>query len=519
MAYGYCTLILDLGGVLLDWDPHSVKTLSSSQLRIIMHSETWYNLDRGLISLDQACDVFVFGRMIDQRPSDVMEGLDQAQRSLTIKTSMVELIQELKKLNPSLRVYVMSNISREHFQVVQRLELPWTLFDGVFVSGHVGMRKPDPCFIKYVVNKIECDPKQVIMVDDQAENICSVRSIGVQGLLLTDDSSVNTICQTLRNLSQNAISRAEAYLEANRGKHHSVVEGSDITIRDNFAQLLILEVTQNAGLVYFKFPSGKLHPCGRAINGTDKTTDVSMLTTVKSGLWNYFYEDPILTTRKFPADADTTSTAYLALAESDLSEVANVQLVLDEMVTNQSPDGVMQTYFCNDRPRTNPEVCVNILRVFYRFGRGGDSRIKQTEDWVVQCLENRACLYGDRFYTTPESFLYFVARLYKECEGFALKDRLLSIREALIERINIPTNALSLALRVAACQEIGLEPGFYRMDLEKFLLSQEQDGGFPAGHFCSIGRTGARIGNRGLTTALARRILWVEEQNNSEDFW
>lgn len=50
-------LILDLGGVLLDWDPQSVTILSSSQLRMIMHSTAWHDLDRGNLSLDQACKV------------------------------------------------------------------------------------------------------------------------------------------------------------------------------------------------------------------------------------------------------------------------------------------------------------------------------------------------------------------------------------------------------------------------------------------------------------------------------
>lgn len=171
----------------------------------------------------------------------------------------------------------------------------------------------------------------------------------------------------------------------------------------------------------------------------------------------------------------------------------------------------MQTYFCDDRPRTTPEVCVNMLRVFYRFGHGNDPRIK-TKDWAVQCLKNRACLYGNRVYTTPETFLYFTAQLYMKCGADGLKDRPNIIREALLERINVLTHPVSLALRALACQVIGLPPVVYRQDL-KLLLSLQKDGGFPAGHFCCMGRTGVRIDNRGLTTALVIKILRHEEQN------
>ncbi|KAL3428947.1 hypothetical protein BDV09DRAFT_201093 [Aspergillus tetrazonus] len=181
------------------------------------------------------------------------------------------------------------------------------------------------------------------------------------------------------------------------------------------------------------------------------------------------------------------------------------------MASNRNAEGIMQTYFCDDRPRTSPEVCVNILRAFYHFGRGGDPRIRKTEDWVVRCLRNRACLYGNRVYSTAEAFLYFTARLYVECGEGVLKERLHSIREALCERINTPTNPLSLALRVSSCQIDGLDSVLYRQDLRRLTSLQERDGGFPAGHFCCIGRTGARIGNRGLTTALTIKILRHEE--------
>lgn len=50
-------LVFDLGGVLLNWDRHSVNTLSSGQFLAIMNSTTWHELDRGLVPLGNACEV------------------------------------------------------------------------------------------------------------------------------------------------------------------------------------------------------------------------------------------------------------------------------------------------------------------------------------------------------------------------------------------------------------------------------------------------------------------------------
>lgn len=379
------------------------------------------------------------------------------------------------------------------------------MFSSAFASGNVGMRKPDVCFFEHVIDKIGFHPCQVVMVDDQAENLCAAQSLGIYGLTV-DETSVDIVGQKLRNLFQSSIPRAEAYMKANAGNYNCIVEGHSITLKDNFAQLLIWELTGDADIIYFKWPSGKLHPAQNPGNSTGNM-EASVKGNVKNRLWNYFYEDPILTTQEFPADADTTLTAYLSLPQSYLSEVVDVHLILDKMAFNIRPDGIMQTYFCDDRPRTAPEVCFNMLRLFYRFGRGGDPRIRKTADWVVQCLNNRACLYGNRVYSTPETFLYFTARLYLECGEGTLKKRLEPIKEALLERINAPTNPLALALRISACKLVGLDPLIYQQDLEKLVSWQEEDGGFPAGHFCCFGRTGARIGNRGLTSALAMKII------------
>lgn len=59
---------------------------------------------------------------------------------------------------------------------------------------------------------------------------------------------------------------------------------------------------------------------------------------------------------------------------------------------------------------------------------------------------------------------------------------------------------------------VGLDPFIYKHDLKKLITLQEKDDGFPAGHFCCVGRTGARIGNRVLTTALAMKVIHHEEQ-------
>ncbi|KAI1770584.1 HAD-like protein [Hypoxylon cercidicola] len=500
-------LVLDLGGVLLEWDRHNITALSPGQFLTIMNSTTWHDLDRGRFTIKEACKDF--GAILGVAPSVVEVALEEAQLSLTINAPLAQTILDLKTSSPDLELYIMSNISREHYKTVRNLGLPWSIFNSIFISGEVGMRKPDLCFFRHVIQQIGVDPSHIVMIDDTVENICAARSLGMYGLLADDEAAKTG--DALLNLLLDPLQRAETYLKNNAKNHHCAAEGyENIVLKDNFAQMMIWDLTGDEDLIYFKWPSGKLHgtSVGNPTNGqVNSGNDGSINSDVKYGLWNYFYEEPILTSRDFPPDADTTSTAYLSLPPKYLSMVADVEVVLDAMATNVDSDGIMQTYFASDRPRTSPEVCCNILRVFHLFGHGSDPRIRKTEEWVAGCLKNNACLNGSRHYSTPETLLYFAARLRIECGTSRLANELDAVKGQLEERLNVSSNPLSLALRIFACQLVGIDEKLYKKDVATLLSLQARDGGWPAGHFCCVGKTGARIGNRGLTTALAAKII------------
>ncbi|KAK8135084.1 hypothetical protein PG984_007096 [Apiospora sp. TS-2023a] len=517
MPRKYKSIIFDLGGVLLKWDKSSANDLSAAQFTALLNSTAWHDLDRGELSVKEAC--VKFGQMLDLTPSLIENALVEAQLTLVANHRMVQLMHGLKAEDPDLKFYVMSNISKEHFEIArEKVDLSWDLFTKCFASGYEGMRKPDLAFFQHVVNEIGGDPREMIFVDDSVENICAARSLGIQGVLMNENEGIPD-CELLGLVQPDSLVRAEQFMKSNAGHHDSVVEGQDLRLRDNFAQLMVWELTGDEDIVYLRYPSGTLQDPACTVNGANSKghsqndngnngDDV-----MGNGLWNYFCEASSFTTKSFPPDADTTATAYLSLPAARLDQHrVTAERVLDVMATNLDSDGIMQTYFAADRPRTVPDVCCNMLRLFHRLGRlESDPRVRKTEDYIVSCLENRACLYGSRHYTTPESFLYFTARLYDECGGpdgnSRLRERLSVVKGELLARVGVSVNPLALALRIAACQFAGLELRLYEKDLEEFKSLQQADGGWPAGHFCCYGRTRVRIGNRGLTTALGIRIL------------
>lgn len=73
-----------------------------------------------------------------------------------------------------------------------------------------------------------------------------------------------------------------------------------------------------------------------------------------------------------------------------------------------------------------------------------------------------------------------------------------------MERIGAEGDALALAMRVLTCAAAGVPN---TIDLPILLSMQELDGSFGIGWIYKYGKTGLRIGNRGLTTALALKAL------------
>lgn len=57
MPRKYSSIIFDLGGVLLKWDKSSANDLSAAQFTALLNSKVWHDLDRGVLSVKEACVV------------------------------------------------------------------------------------------------------------------------------------------------------------------------------------------------------------------------------------------------------------------------------------------------------------------------------------------------------------------------------------------------------------------------------------------------------------------------------
>jgi putative hydrolase of the HAD superfamily len=64
-----------------------------------------------------------------------------------------------------------------------------TLFDGVVISGEVGLRKPDPEIYALAAREIATEPQQCVFVDDIAANVRGAVQAGMVGIHHTDTAT------------------------------------------------------------------------------------------------------------------------------------------------------------------------------------------------------------------------------------------------------------------------------------------------------------------------------------------
>ena len=110
---------------------------------------------------------------------------------------------------------------------------------------------------------------------------------------------------------------------------------------------------------------------------------------------------------------------------------------------------------------------------------------------------------------SPDCCLFFFGRLLQSSDDVHLKATLGPLlKERTQERVGQGGSALDLSMRILTCSSLDLKCG---VDLRALLDLQCEDGGWKAGWMYKYGSPGMKIGNRGVTTALAVKAIAASE--------
>jgi 2-haloacid dehalogenase len=95
----------------------------------------------------------------------------------------VELLAELRATG--LPLYALSNWSAETFPVARSRYRFLDWFEGIVISGEIGLSKPDPRIFRYLLDRYRLDAPSTVFVDDSELNVATARDLGMVGIRFT----------------------------------------------------------------------------------------------------------------------------------------------------------------------------------------------------------------------------------------------------------------------------------------------------------------------------------------------
>jgi 2-haloacid dehalogenase len=178
-------VVFDLGGVVVDWNPrHLYRKLFDDEAAMedflaTVCTMAWNDqLDKGLPFVDGVA------QLITEFPEH--RELIQAYHSRWVEMvpgaldDTVAVMAELRELGMPL--YALSNWSVETFVLVRdRFPfLDW--FDGILLSGEIGVTKPDRRIFDELCARFDLDPIKTLFIDDNPPNVDGAQAAGLQAV-------------------------------------------------------------------------------------------------------------------------------------------------------------------------------------------------------------------------------------------------------------------------------------------------------------------------------------------------
>jgi 2-haloacid dehalogenase len=92
----------------------------------------------------------------------------------------VQVMRELRRAG--VPVYALSNWSKEKFAAT-RDRFPFLdEFDGILISGDVGVGKPDPAIFREFLDRFGLVAESTVFIDDSPANVAVARSLGIEAI-------------------------------------------------------------------------------------------------------------------------------------------------------------------------------------------------------------------------------------------------------------------------------------------------------------------------------------------------
>ncbi len=172
-------IILDMGNVLLDYDPDKElnlyfhteedKALINKEL---FHGPEWVQGDLGEITNSQR-----YNGVVKRVPERLHESLKQIienwQECMEPLPGALEFCNDIKKYGYG--IYILSNACNLFYEYFPQKFLPLDFFDGIVISSDVHIIKPEVGIYQYLMSTYHLNAEECLFIDDRADNVVSAQ--------------------------------------------------------------------------------------------------------------------------------------------------------------------------------------------------------------------------------------------------------------------------------------------------------------------------------------------------------
>ena len=192
------TLIFDFGGVIINLDYSKPK--DEFKKLGIFDSKKLYSKEEQTKLFDslecgQISDENFLKEISKKSNTNNLELIKKAWNSILLNIPE-ERVHLLKKLSSKYKIFLLSNTNSIHLKEIISSygEKKWrnfiSIFNDVYFSNKIGMRKPNEDVFFYIIKKNKLDVSKTLFIDDSAQHIKTAKKNGFKTHHLTDSEDI-----------------------------------------------------------------------------------------------------------------------------------------------------------------------------------------------------------------------------------------------------------------------------------------------------------------------------------------
>ena len=202
MLEGIKSVIFDLGGVIYGVDYH--KTINEFKALGIDRFEEVY-AKAGQSDLFNDLEEGKISRAVFVERIKTLSGQDMISSQIFIAWNsmllgfMPDALTCLKRLSGSYRLFLLSNTNEIHIQEIEsRVGAEvfsdfCALFEKVYLSHELGLRKPHPEVFTHIIEEQELAASETLFIDDSIQHVEGAIKAGLRAYHLTDDQTIDQL--------------------------------------------------------------------------------------------------------------------------------------------------------------------------------------------------------------------------------------------------------------------------------------------------------------------------------------